>query len=193
MTRKGPREVPAGVWKWAGDWSLGRWEGWPPSPARGAPAPSTPGRTLRAGVPTPAGRPGVPDFHGQAAFCCSAGELAGKLLDDPVGQRIRHREDVAYTASNARVSASQFFVNRATTSSVVVDRCVFIICTRVARGQLGFALLRKSAMASPLRCHFASACCCDALSPALANLMMSTAIEMCSLSSAVSVSPAALP
>jgi len=60
-------------------------------------------------------------------------------------------------------------------------------------GQFVFALLRKSAIASALRCHFASACCCDALSPAFANLMMSVAIAMCSFSSDVSRSPAALP
>jgi len=39
----------------------------------------------------------------------------------------------------------------------------------------------------------ASACCCVALSPAFAALMMSTAIEMCSFKSAVSLSPAGLP
>jgi len=35
----------------------------------------------------------------------------------------------SYTASNARTSASQFFVKRATTSSVVVDKCFFIMST----------------------------------------------------------------
>jgi hypothetical protein len=41
---------------------------------------------------------------------------------------------------------------------VVVDRCVFIMSTRVARRQFGFALLRKSAICVAFWCHFVSAC-----------------------------------
>jgi len=61
----------------------------------------------------------------------------------------------SYTASKAFTSPSQFFVHPATTSSVVVERCLFIVSTSVARGQFGFALLKKSAhlgrILAPLR------------------------------------------
>ena len=42
-------------------------------------------------------------------------------------------------------------------------------------------------------CQRLSACCCPALSPALAALMRSTAMEMCSFNSVVSCCPAAAP
>jgi hypothetical protein len=63
----------------------------------------------------------------------------------------------------------------------------------VARGQFGFALLKKSAICTAFWCQRSSPAFCAALSPAIAAFTMSPEIAMWSFSSVVSWPPAASP